>query len=544
MRSQSSHAGSFPVADFSRAGSDHSPELGADARPGRPIGAILARGRGPASKGGFEEMPTPLLEEVFKVQGVPEHNFVVPSHANRLKVALRTPGRGVVIEGPSGIGKSTAVITTLEDLGIYDQVQLLSARVLSDVEYIQNLPELGDFGTVVIDDFHRLPVDDQNRIADLLKVLADTESRTRKLVIIGINQAGVNLISFAPDLANRIDRVRFESEPDSKIHELIEKGEKALNIKIAAAENIVSGAQGSFYLAQLLCHEICTQHGVLERQEELVEVPTLYSSARRQVMEKQRTRFGPAIKAFARGTRFRTYGRANYYHILRWLADSSDWSIDLAEEMNRHPNQKFSVKQVVDKGHLARLCSQTDIAAILVYNEDAKSLSVEDPHVMYYLKNLDWPEFVRDIGFTNVDAQVPYDIALSFAGEDRDYAEQLHVHLEEYELAVFYDKAEESRILAGDVEAILGPIYEKDCRYVVVVLGERYGVKRWTLFEASKYQDRIEKGEVIPIWSTKIPPSAFDQMRNRGGMTFDPGGDLVAQAAEAASKIAQKLGES
>ncbi|MGV0779401.1 TIR domain-containing protein [Mycolicibacterium sp. XJ775] len=488
-------------------------------------------------------MPPPLLEEVFKTQGIPEHNFVVPSHANRLTVSLRTPGRGVIIEGPSGIGKSTAVITTLKALGIYDRVQVLSARVMSDVEYIQLLPELDDFGAVVIDDFHRLPIDDQNRIADLLKVLADTESTTRKLVIVGINQAGVNLINFAPDLANRIDRIRFESEPDSKIHELITKGQEALNITIEAAENVVSGAQGSFYLAQLLCHEICTQQGILEAQSESTKVSTLYSSARRQVMERQRTRFGPAIKSFARGTRFRTYGRANYYHILRWLADSSDWSIDLNEEMNRHPNQKFSVKQVVDKGHLERLCAMADIAAILVYNPDAKSLSVEDPHVMYYLKNLDWAEFVRDIGFTNVDAQVPYDIALSFAGEDRTYAEKLHVHLEEYELAVFYDKAEESRILAGDVEAILGPIYENDCRYVVVILGERYGIKRWTLFEASKYKDRIEKGEVIPIWSSKIPPSAFDSMRNRGGMTFDPDGDLEAQAAEAAAVIAQKLGE-
>ena len=37
-------------------------------------------------------MPTLLLEEVFKVQGIPEHNFVVPSHANRLKVALMLLG--------------------------------------------------------------------------------------------------------------------------------------------------------------------------------------------------------------------------------------------------------------------------------------------------------------------------------------------------------------------------------------------------------------------------------------------------------------------
>lgn len=486
-------------------------------------------------------MPEPLLEEVFKISGVPTHTFITPSHASRLKVSLRTSGRGVIVEGPSGIGKSTAVLTSLRDLGMADRVSILSARDLSDVDYIRELPNIPNFGVAVIDDFHRLAVEDQNTIADLLKLLADSESTTSKLVIIGINQAGSNLISFAPDLANRIDRIKFESEPDRKIMEMINKGEEALNISIAAKENIIEGAQGSFYLAQLLCHEICTQAGVLERQDEDRVVDTLYASAKRQVMERQKDRFGSAVRSFAKGTRFRPGGRANYYHILRWLSDSPEWSINLTEEAGRHPNEKYSVRQVVDKGHLKRLCETADIAAILYYNDAAKTLSVEDPHLMFYLSNIDWNEFVRDIGFTKVDNKTPYDIALSFAGEDREFAELLQSHLEEYGLAVFYDKAEESRILAGDVESILGPIYEDGCRFVVAILGEKYGVKRWTLFEASKYKHRIEKSEVIPLFSSKLPQSAFDPIQARGGRAWDPDGDLAKQAADIARVIAEKL---
>lgn len=56
------------------------------------------------------------IEEVFKVTGVPTHTFVEPSEFGQLKVALRTSGRGVVVEGPSGIGKSTAVTKALETL--------------------------------------------------------------------------------------------------------------------------------------------------------------------------------------------------------------------------------------------------------------------------------------------------------------------------------------------------------------------------------------------------------------------------------------------
>jgi MoxR-like ATPase len=61
-------------------------------------------------------MSTPLLEEVFKTSGVPTFTFVEPSEYTKLLVRLRTPGRGVVIEGPSGIGKTSAVETALKDL--------------------------------------------------------------------------------------------------------------------------------------------------------------------------------------------------------------------------------------------------------------------------------------------------------------------------------------------------------------------------------------------------------------------------------------------
>ena len=84
------------------------------------------------------------VEEVFKISGVPTYTYVTPSNDTKLKVALRTPGRGVVVEGPSGIGKSTAVNRALQELGITDNVTPLSARRPSDLELIRALPEMGD----------------------------------------------------------------------------------------------------------------------------------------------------------------------------------------------------------------------------------------------------------------------------------------------------------------------------------------------------------------------------------------------------------------
>jgi hypothetical protein len=320
------------------------------------------------------------IEEVFKVTGIPTYTFVKPSAYNHLQVALRTPGRGVVVEGPSGIGKSTAVTKAIDELQLGDAVTKLSARIPEDVEYLEMLGELGAFGTVVIDDFHRLESTAKARIADLLKVTADAEDASRKLVLIGINEAGGSLIEAAPDLTGRIDVIRFEAEPSSKIAELVAAGEAVANVGLDAGPLIIEKAGGSFFVAQMLCLEACIQAGVLERPAHRLKVETPYSAVQRRVVERQRDKFGTAVRNFARGTKFRPGGRAPYLHILRWLADSDAWSISIPEEMRRHQSEKASVLVVMDRGYLEALVQQPEIAK-LVHLSESGTLSVEDEDV-------------------------------------------------------------------------------------------------------------------------------------------------------------------
>jgi hypothetical protein len=207
----------------------------------------------------------------------------------------------------------------------------------------------------------------------------------------------------------------------------------------------------------------------------------------------------------------------------------------------QHPTERVSVGQVVDKGYLASLIESQGISNILHFDSTTRILSVEDPHLVFYLRNLDWARFVKDSGFTTVDFEHVYDIALSFAGEDREYAEHLYNHLTDHGYAVFYDEAEQHRILSQEIESYLGPIYQSGAHYVVAVLGEKYGVKRWTLFESDQFRGRIEAGEVVPIWSTAVPPSAFDDIRRIGSLSFVPTGDLELQARHAADVIAKML---
>ena len=157
------------------------------------------------------------LEDVFKTSGIPTYTFVKPPEYTKLLVALRTRGRGLVVEGPSGIGKTTCISKAIEELNLNNEVLILSARKIDDREYIKEIPRLGNnLGIIIIDDFHRLDQEVKRDLADFMKTLADEEVEDTKLILIGINKAGDTLIKFADDLNNRIDTIRFEVNPEDK----------------------------------------------------------------------------------------------------------------------------------------------------------------------------------------------------------------------------------------------------------------------------------------------------------------------------------------
>jgi hypothetical protein len=114
--------------------------------------------------------------------------------------------------------------------------------------------------------------------------------------------------------------------------------------------------------------------------------------------------------------------------------------------MARHPAEKASVGQVLEKGFLLKATQSEEIAKIMRFDETTKGLSVEDPQLVFYLRNLDWANFVKRSGFTRVEVPEEYDFALSFAGEDRPFAEKLKDHLEDLRYSVFYDMSEQHRI--------------------------------------------------------------------------------------------------
>lgn len=254
----------------------------------------------------------PNLEEVFTLSGIPTHTFVEPQRFDEIKVSIRTPGRCMVIEGPSGIGKTTTITKAISDLGLSGRVSTLSARRQKDIEIISELPDIDDIGTVIVDDFHRLPDAIKSRLSDFMKVLADTETEKSKLILIGINKAGQQLVKFAHDLGLRIDIFRLEANAEEKILELIGRGEKALNISIDQKHFVAKRAQGSFQIAQLLCHKLCVLSNLTETSNNLRNIDLAIDVIVEDVMIDLGRQFKEASITFARGSKLRREGRAPY----------------------------------------------------------------------------------------------------------------------------------------------------------------------------------------------------------------------------------------
>lgn len=166
-----------------------------------------------------------------------------------------------------------------------------------------------------------------------------------------------------------------------------------------------------------------------------------------------------------------------------------------------------------------------------------------DPKVMYFLRNLLWSKFVKEVGFISIEYRSKYDFALSFAGEVRPIAKLFSETLHDADLEVFFDVNEQHLILANDVEEYLAPIYRSEARFIIVLMSKDYPKKVWTKFESENFKQRFGEGSVIPIWFSDAPPSMFDITTKFGGMTLDASGDIAKQVAEMCETLVRKAGE-
>ena len=95
-----------------------------------------------------------------------------------------------------------------------------------------------------------------------------------------------------------------------------------------------------------------------------------------------------------------------------------------------------------------------------------------------------------------------YDVALSFAGQDRDFARAVANTLKSKGIEVFYD--EDADLWGKDLPAEFREIYYRDSRFCIMIVSDHYVKKMWPTVERRNATERFveEKGKeyILPVY--------------------------------------------
>ena len=104
-----------------------------------------------------------------------------------------------------------------------------------------------------------------------------------------------------------------------------------------------------------------------------------------------------------------------------------------------------------------------------------------------------------------------FDVAISFAGTERKFAEELASRVREAGFSVFYDGFYPEDLWGKNLVEIFYEIYSKGARYCVIFVSHEYNSRAWTIHERRSAQERMlkERGNeyILPIKAddTELP---------------------------------------
>jgi hypothetical protein len=133
-----------------------------------------------------------------------------------------------------------------------------------------------------------------------------------------------------------------------------------------------------------------------------------------------------------------------------------------------------------------------------------------------------------------------FDVALSYAGEDRQFVESVSKILSEKQVRVFYDKDEREQVeLWGkDLGDRLDAIYRLRSKHVVMFISKYYAQKMWT-----NHERKSSLARALQVGDEYVLPARFDQTELLGLRPTTAYIDLTQESPESfARKIILKIG--
>jgi ABC-type oligopeptide transport system ATPase subunit len=445
--------------------------------------------------------PIYKLDEVFNEARVPSVTYVQPAEARQLRASLRTTGKHVTLVGASGSGKSTVAEKIINEVFPSHEVHKFSGRTYTDERSILTIlgkefgeePSLGalepwlrSFRVMVVDDVHHLLYEARHELARMLKLWHEVGI---KFFLIGIAKTSDEILGTDTELAIRNDVHTLGAQSDDFLRQIAEKGRDALNIDLSDDFLVasVAAAKGLPAIFQAICRIACVERDVEQTQSERKSIEVELAAIGRSVVRMFDPRYFNRLVGLAQGRRHARSVHSTFYEIVDTLARSNKSHISKSELYrkivgrieNADQKKRKSTSFYRAMGSLQKAIEERDLGDILIFESD--TLSIDDPVFRFYLDHVDF-ERIRPLVKIRTDSY-EYDVAVSFAGEDRALVSRLVDILQASGLEVFYDFNESARLWGKDLEIELADIYANEARFMILCLSASYPIKDWTRFE-------------------------------------------------------------
>lgn len=454
------------------------------------------------------------LSEVFQTVGLPKYTYVKPPYFGEVRADIELPGKHLLIEGPSGIGKSCVVYKVFEEIGwsLGTHFHVKSCREHDAYQVISEFLANAMAGETAIkalfaDDFHILTEEERAEIGSRLKQLSDKsfeQEDTPKLILVGIPAAGSSILRNSQDLGPRLGIYRIHAADNREIEQLIDDGELELNVLIEDHQILLSESAGNFWLAQFICNKICAIAGIYQTQTEVKILEFDLNYIRQRLLSELSNRFMPVATTFSKGKKWRPGGNKPYLEVLLALAKIPDLVIPFDSLLSVVPDHRKPGLRAIRpriKEVIFNPSKGIDLRKQIAFEETY--FSIEDPLFRYFLTNFNESDLYKELGtkkeFVEVSQIYSYDVGFSFAGEVRDIVECANTLLKAEDIITFYDFDQQAFLLAENLEEVLANIYAESCRYYLVFIDSNYVKKIWTRFERDILTHSSRAKHIIPV---------------------------------------------
>jgi len=444
------------------------------------------------------------LEQIFDESKFPEQTFIPIKEYPYIKSAIRTEGKHLTISGPSGSGKTTVTRQILleekielsdilwinareyESCGSYEELFSMILKIEPDFRTINEYLSLVKF--TVIDDFHFLSPHVRIEIAKNLKLLHEKHIR---FIIIGISSSAEELVGIDAELGIRNDPFDIKIQTPEFSRKLIEKGSDLLNVQFdeKSVEQIVAASNGIPSIIHVICRIILVTNGVFQTSEKKIDLSVDLKELKGEILRIFDSKYFNKILAITKGKQQARSIHNTYFDIIETIA------VDPRAEIPTEFLYEKLVKPIGDGkergrkatsfynclNNLADIIEVNKASDLIHYNKSGKTISIEDPSLRFYLNLLDIDKLRSKIHIRQ--CKYTWDVAISFAGENRNVAEEFRDECKKRGIEVFYDFDQQAMLWGKDLNKILTDVYRSEAQFMVILISKDYPEKDWTNFE-------------------------------------------------------------